>query len=366
MVPHGHREGHLIFHVQGPPGRSSSKGKAFPLSAGQAVAISPWQAHYYSPVTTEAPTLALVLYIRPGWFLEAARQRVRVAALRARRDRGDRHVRAGSSSRRRSEMLDPDRADPPARGPALRADPDGLRPVMAMDRRAARDFTGPELPRRDFRIRKALRLLQEQRRRGVQLDCVAREVGLSRPHFFKLFRTQVGLTPNLYLNALRMERAIERLAAGGRGRRRDRPRSRLLEPGELFAVLHRQRRRAALGLSPSASTSPERRFPTAGTRMRLSGICPRASPRARLLGSAGSAPHGRGDADGCRSFVTTPPGLVARSIAIVVAALLWLIFAPWPDGTRGGAWPQAHLPQRRLRRDHARARSISSSRRASR
>jgi transcriptional regulator GlxA family with amidase domain len=48
---------------------------------------------------------------------------------------------------------------------------------------------------------------------ALELDDVAREVGLSRPHFFKLFRAQVGLTPNLYLNALRMERAIDLLAA---------------------------------------------------------------------------------------------------------------------------------------------------------
>jgi hypothetical protein len=73
MVPHGHREGHLIFHVQGPPGQVVVNGKTWPLSPGQAVAISPWQAHYYDPLTLSGPTLALVLYIRPGWFLEAAR-----------------------------------------------------------------------------------------------------------------------------------------------------------------------------------------------------------------------------------------------------------------------------------------------------
>jgi transcriptional regulator GlxA family with amidase domain len=77
------------------------------------------------------------------------------------------------------------------------------------------EFTGPELPRRDFRIRKALKLMQETVGEAMELDHVAREVGLSRPHFFKLFRTQVGLTPNLYANALRMERAIERLAVTG-------------------------------------------------------------------------------------------------------------------------------------------------------
>ena len=70
MVPHGHREGHLIFHIPGPPGQLVVNGKAWPLSQGQAVGISPWQAHYYDPVTLSAPTLVLVLYIRPGWFLE--------------------------------------------------------------------------------------------------------------------------------------------------------------------------------------------------------------------------------------------------------------------------------------------------------
>ena len=73
-------------------------------------------------------------------------------------------------------------------------------------------FTGPELPRRDFRIRKALKYLQDRVGDAVELKKVAREVGLSRPHFYKLFRAQVGLTPNLYVNALRMERAIEMLA----------------------------------------------------------------------------------------------------------------------------------------------------------
>ena len=45
----------------------------------------------------------------------------------------------------------------------------------------------------------------------MQMDELAREVGLSRPHFFKLFKMQMGITPNLYLNTLRAEHAIEDL-----------------------------------------------------------------------------------------------------------------------------------------------------------
>ena len=47
----------------------------------------------------------------------------------------------------------------------------------------------------------------------IELDDIARESGLSRPHFYRLFRSQTGVTPNLYLNTLLMERALDALVA---------------------------------------------------------------------------------------------------------------------------------------------------------
>lgn len=210
MVPHGHREGHLIFHVQGPPAEVLVNGRAWPLSAGQAVAISPWQAHYYNPVTYAQPTLALVLYIRPAWFLETSRRasssicfgRVGIEVT----DHLARLVFGTAQS-----MLDPDREDLLIEDRLCALTQCALDQSWQWTPRGA-EFTGPDLPRRDFRIRKALRHLQAQVGEAIELDMVAREVGLSRPHFYKLFRAQVGLTPNLYLNALRMERAIDMLA----------------------------------------------------------------------------------------------------------------------------------------------------------
>jgi AraC-like DNA-binding protein len=210
MVPHGHREGHLILHVQGPPGQIVVDGRSHPLSPGQAVAVSPWQAHYYAPVNPVAPTLALVLYIRPGWFLEVSRRAQSSLQFgRAEIEVTDylaRHVCAIAGA-----MLDPDREDPLI-GERLVSLTQAAydQSWQWTDRGAA--FSGPAWPKRDFRIRKALALLQDRLGETLGLDGVAREVGLSRPHFFKLFREQVGLTPNLYLNALRMERAIDRLA----------------------------------------------------------------------------------------------------------------------------------------------------------
>ncbi|WP_299862074.1 AraC family transcriptional regulator [uncultured Hoeflea sp.] len=210
MVPHGHREGHLIFHVQGPPAQVVVNDRAWPMAPGQAVAISPWQSHYFQPVHNDAPTLGLVLYIRPAWFLEASRRAT--ASLSFGRvgievtDRLARLVYGTTQS-----MMDQDKEDP------LIEDRLCSLTQLAFDQSwqwttRGESFTGPAFAKRDYRIRNALRVLQQRVGEALELDTVAREVGLSRPHFYKLFREQIGLTPNLYLNALRMERAIERLA----------------------------------------------------------------------------------------------------------------------------------------------------------
>ena len=72
MVPHAHREGHLIFHVRGPVASVVVDGKTLPLTTQSATAISPWQPHYFAPIDRREPTLTLVLYIRPGWFVDAS------------------------------------------------------------------------------------------------------------------------------------------------------------------------------------------------------------------------------------------------------------------------------------------------------
>jgi transcriptional regulator GlxA family with amidase domain len=63
----------------------------------------------------------------------------------------------------------------------------------------------------DFRVRKSLRILDCCIAEGIALDNVARDAGLSRPHFFKLFRENTGVTPALYANTMRIERALDRL-----------------------------------------------------------------------------------------------------------------------------------------------------------
>ena len=82
--------------------------------------------------------------------------------------------------------------------------------------RAPRSTVTPSRSVADFRIRRAMRLLRAAIESDAEtdLDGIAREAGLSRPHFFKLFREHVGVTPGTFLNALKMERSYERLASG--------------------------------------------------------------------------------------------------------------------------------------------------------
>jgi AraC-like DNA-binding protein len=212
MVPHAHREGHLIFHIHGPPAEVLVDGRAFPLSSGQAVAVSPWQPHFYRQLNHRDHVLVLVLYIRPGWFVQASRQASEIL----------RFGRVGVEVTDRLARLV---ADTGRRFSAHGGTDGGFEDRLSALTQACFDqtwqwtaegqhFIGQERPLRDFRIRRALRLLDETLGEPIDLARLSRAAGLSRPHFFKLFREQIGLPPTIYVNALRMERAINRLALG--------------------------------------------------------------------------------------------------------------------------------------------------------
>ena len=78
-------------------------------------------------------------------------------------------------------------------------------PQSALFGNAAAGFT-------DFRVRKSIQLINDNIGNEVDMGLIASESGLSRPHFFKLFREQIGVTPKMYWNTIRMERALHDLA----------------------------------------------------------------------------------------------------------------------------------------------------------
>lgn len=212
MTLHAHREGHLIIHVQGPSGGIRIDDEEYPISPSHGVAISPWQPHNYISFDPHRPSLFLTLYIKPFWFLEASRQAN--ASMRFGRsviEIGDRIGRLKSLVV--GAMLDD-------------TDDSFISGYLYELTQACFDQTWQwvdesKCPSRiglsvfDFRVRNSVKLMKRSVGERIVLDDIARDAGLSRPHFYKLFREQVGITPNIYLNTLRMESAIDRLTTTG-------------------------------------------------------------------------------------------------------------------------------------------------------
>lgn len=207
FLTHAHREAHLTFHVRGRPACITVSGEPNALDTGSGVAINPWQPHSYDPIDCDDSTTTLVLYVRPQWTAAEGLP-------------GRYGLRFGRS--------------PLAITPRLQAYVDQIVALLVGDAVsnsfeshlrdlawacheqswfATDDVTAWDRQQlyRDYRIRNSIRLMMDRIGDECAIDGIARDTGLSRPHFYKLFRQHVGVTPNIYLNTLRMETAIERL-----------------------------------------------------------------------------------------------------------------------------------------------------------
>ncbi|MEM1200939.1 MAG: AraC family transcriptional regulator [Pseudomonadota bacterium] len=208
LITHAHREGHLIFYLGGGRGKFVVRGECYDLDENNAVAVSPWEPHSYAPVNEGVCSYLLTLYIKPMWFLE--NNRSAEFALKF----GTPHIHMTPEVEkwvgRLSSLLLDDQ-------PSSRFDGFLFETCLqcfdqswegAEDRPLLHSVYSKFS---DFRVRRSLRLMQECYSHEVSIDTLAKEVGLSRPHFFKLFKMQMGVTPNLYLNTLRAEHAIDDL-----------------------------------------------------------------------------------------------------------------------------------------------------------
>lgn len=202
---HAHREGHLIFHLGGSDGRVDVNGAPCPATSATVVTVSPWEPHNFVPSDHGAGALFLVFYVDCHWFTagDGAQRLCFGMSLIERRPSLDRQVRGVARM-----LTDPGRLGELDRETRSLIDACYDESWRQTDQRCERkDVEGVS----DFRVRKSIRLMEQSLAADLELDSVAREAGLSRPHFYKLFRTHTGLTPNLFLNTLLMERALDKL-----------------------------------------------------------------------------------------------------------------------------------------------------------
>jgi AraC family transcriptional regulator len=204
LVTHAHTEAHIIIWLDGAAGEMTIGDEEVRPGSGVAAGVNSLQPHSHT-LPCDGTGLFLAFYIDPEWarrrrglapnsrlFAEAAipldpwlHRAARV--LFERLDGGDDEMAGYEIERFIDSVFDAAEAAAPPR---------------------ARKAIAPML---DYRLRKAIALMRANVSERMSLDEVARNVGLSRPHFFALFKEQTSLTPNVYWNTLRMEEALRQL-----------------------------------------------------------------------------------------------------------------------------------------------------------
>jgi AraC-like DNA-binding protein len=206
MRTHAHREGHLTFLLSGPPAVVTIDNIAHIVDQISGVAINPWQPHSFQPCSVDQPSVFLVAYICEAWL---DRDQEGCGSLRF----GGNALRVGTTIRSICASL----AHTLVTNASYRLVNRYLNQLFDASFNESWKAGGrpsiisrPQTPI-DFRVRKSLRILDDCIGEDIELDDVARDAGLSRPHFFKLFRENTGVTPALYANTMRIERALDRL-----------------------------------------------------------------------------------------------------------------------------------------------------------
>ena len=189
MRTHAHREGHLTFHLGGPPAIVTISDIPHLVDQSVGVVDQSLAAALFSALSRrQALGLSGRLYLRtlarprPGGPRQPALRRQRhqirnddpIDRVQPRRRAGQRRELIAIVDRGLNQLFDASFDD---------SWMSGGRPG---------DGARPREPVLDFRVRKSLRLLNDGLAQGIELESVARDAGLSRPHFFKLFRENTG------------------------------------------------------------------------------------------------------------------------------------------------------------------------------
>jgi AraC-like DNA-binding protein len=210
LVRHAHPHCHVLLKIEGADTQFVVGDRVYPLTDSAAVLVNGWQPHSYVHHAERPRTVILALYIepewlmafRPGWAASGApgffnhpsgdvSPRIRGLALDLAAD-----MMARPEARIAHEALLSDlmisiieRFTPWQSFPAS---------IREMNARSA-----------DWRIRKIAASMRSETRQGANLETFAREAGLSRAHFFRLFEASIGVPPKVYLNVVRMEKAVD-------------------------------------------------------------------------------------------------------------------------------------------------------------
>jgi AraC-like DNA-binding protein len=209
LVTHAHSSANISFWLGGASANLTINGTAVGHDAHGAVLINSLVPHALKVLDSGEPAQTLSFYLDGDWLAET---------LPANLPRDFVQLELAISPAFRSElwrladMLLDDDVDPFELDYALTG---FLQRALSACRCERADTAGRTRKPSDFRLRKAVSLMRDNMARGLDLEAVARASGLSRPHFFSIFRDQLELTPGIFWNSLRMEKAVRKMREPG-------------------------------------------------------------------------------------------------------------------------------------------------------
>jgi AraC-like DNA-binding protein len=210
LVRHAHPHCHVLFKVAGADTQFVVGNRIHALTDSAAVLVDGWQPHSYVHDPARPRTLILALYVEPEW-LKAFRPGWAASGAPGFFETPHGEVSPGIRT------LTMDLASEMMADPECQAEYEALLSelMIAVIERFTpwksfpRSIRELNVPACDRRIRRAAEYIRSNAGGEASIDTLAKEAGLSRAHFFRLFQSSIGLPPKVYLNVVRMERAVE-------------------------------------------------------------------------------------------------------------------------------------------------------------
>lgn len=211
LVRHAHPHCHVLIKAEGADTQFAVGDKLVPLTDRQAVLVNAWEPHAYVHYQNRPRTIILALYIEPEWLKSFRPNWTASNAARFfERPAGELSPRIRRLAMDLATVM---MSDPGANSTQERLLSDLM--ISVIERftpwralpRTLRSGAG-DRSRFDWRIRRAVNLIRVNPAIARDVDTLAREAGLSRAHFYRLFERSTHMTPHVYLNVLRMELAV--------------------------------------------------------------------------------------------------------------------------------------------------------------
>ncbi len=212
VMLHVHRTCQLLFHIDGPDLALSVREDSHYLGRDSVALINAWEPHSYNLAESDAPSTVLSLHLDSAW-LKLTDHRL-AASLHPCFFNTSCGKLPAMAHMALEDLLDLIKYDPMPLSGA----------VESLLLELALTLTGKYINSTSFsslamlggvacdsRIRRVLSIMHESADRPIPISDLIACIGMSRPHFFRLFKQETQITPMLYASMLRMEAAIRKI-----------------------------------------------------------------------------------------------------------------------------------------------------------